>query len=149
MKQYIYVYKRSRLSRYFLCKRLKKKGYTFRNNMSKEHIFANPLGKYAFCMCSKIASDDKISSWASSNCLSRSYLIFFLRISLDLYVKNSDRFIQHVVYSHREGLRWYFISTETKKRFMISLYPIDILLLFNGLYLLIPPLKKSHINNFY
>ena len=38
-------------------------------------------------------------------------------------------FIQHVVYSHREGLRWYFKSTERKGTFVISLYPWDIRLL--------------------
>lgn len=35
-------------------------------------------------------------------------------------------FIQHVVYSHRKGLRWYFKSTERKGTFVISLYPWDI-----------------------
>ena len=54
-------------------------------------------------------------------------------------------FIQHVVYSHREGLRWYFKSTERKGTFVISLYPWDIRLLKYGLYLLIPPLKETHI----
>ena len=44
-------------------------------------------------------------------------------------------FIQHVVYSHREGLRWYFKSTERKGTFVISLYPWDIRLLKYGLYL--------------
>lgn len=41
-------------------------------------------------------------------------------------------FIQHVVYSHREGLRWYFKSTERKDTFVISLYPWDIRLLKYG-----------------
>lgn len=55
-------------------------------------------------------------------------------------------FIQHVVYSHREGLRWYFKSTERKDTsFVISLYPWDIRLLKYGFYLLIPPLKETHI----
>ena len=54
-------------------------------------------------------------------------------------------FIQHVVYSHREGLRWYFKSTERKDTFVISLYPWDIRLLKYGFYLLILPLKETHI----
>lgn len=54
-------------------------------------------------------------------------------------------FIQHVVYSHREGLRWYFKSTERKDTFVISLYPWDIRLLKYGFYLLIPPLKETHM----
>lgn len=54
-------------------------------------------------------------------------------------------FIRHVVFSHRKGLRWYFKSTDLKGMFVISLYPWDIRLLKYGLYLLIPPLKKSHI----
>ncbi len=53
--------------------------------------------------------------------------------------------IRHVVYSHRKGLRWYFKSTELKGMFVISLYPWDIRLLKYGLYLLIPPLKQTHI----
>lgn len=65
--------------------------------------------------------------------------IFFLCLKI---MKN---FIQHVVYSHREGLRWYFKSTEHKGTFVISLYPWDIRLLKYGLYLLIPPLKETHI----
>lgn len=51
-------------------------------------------------------------------------------------------FIQHVVYSHREGLRWYFKSTERKDTFVISLYPWDIRLLKYGFYLLIPPRSR-------
>ena len=43
-------------------------------------------------------------------------------------------FIQHVVYSHREGLRWYFKSTERKGTFVISLYPWDIRLLIWTLF---------------
>lgn len=54
-------------------------------------------------------------------------------------------FVRHVVYSHREGLRWYFKSTELKGMFIISLYPSDIRLLNKGLYLLLPPFKKEHI----
>lgn len=54
-------------------------------------------------------------------------------------------FIQHVVYSHRERLRWYFKSTERKDTFVISLYPWDIRLLNKGLCLLLPPFKKEHI----
>lgn len=54
-------------------------------------------------------------------------------------------FIQHVVYSHRKELRWYFKSTERKGTFVISLYPWDTRLLKYGLYLLIPPLKETHI----
>lgn len=56
-----------------------------------------------------------------------------------------ENFIRHVVFSHRKSLRWYFKSTELKGMFVISLYPWDIRLLKYGLYLLIPPLKKSHI----
>lgn len=61
--------------------------------------------------------------------------------------------IKHVVYSHRDGLRWYFIDTERPNigpSYFISLNPKDIkYLLIGGLYLLLPPLKKSHIKGYW
>ena len=39
----------------------------------------------------------------------------------------------------------YFKSTERKDTFVISLYPWDIRPLKYGFYLLIPPLKETHI----
>lgn len=60
--------------------------------------------------------------------------------------------VKHVVFSRYEKLRWWFIDTkhpEQGERYFISLRFSDIKYLFlNGLYLLIPPFKKSHIKNF-
>ena len=57
--------------------------------------------------------------------------------------------IRHVVYSHREGLRWYFIDTMKPNEgpsYFLSLNPKDIkYLIYGGIYFLIPPLKKTHI----
>ena len=55
--------------------------------------------------------------------------------------------IKHVVYSHRDGLRWWFIDTQTQKlTYFLSLYPSDIkYLIFGGIYFLIPPFNKKHI----
>ena len=56
--------------------------------------------------------------------------------------------LRHVVYSHREGLRWYFIDTQRPEKgayLFLSLNPLDIKYLFGGVHLLFPPLKKSHI----
>lgn len=54
--------------------------------------------------------------------------------------------IKHVVYSHREGLRWYFVDTQTKKMYFLSLDPRDIkYLIFGGIHILIPPLTIKHI----
>lgn len=50
-----------------------------------------------------------------------------------------------VVFDKREGLRFFFISTLDKKRYFLSLNIKDIIYLFYGIYVLIPPLKKSHI----
>lgn len=60
-------------------------------------------------------------------------------------LKPREKRIQHVVFSHREGLRWYFRSTLTSKIFLISLNIFDIPLLLNGIYLLVPPLTVNHI----
>ena len=61
--------------------------------------------------------------------------------------------IKHVVYSHRDGLRWYFIDTERPHigpSYFISLNPKDIKYLFiNGLYLLLPPFRKTHIKGYW
>lgn len=60
--------------------------------------------------------------------------------------------IKHVVFSRYEKLRWWFIDTEHPEegeKYLISLRLSDFkYLLINGLYLLIPPLKKCHIKNF-
>lgn len=55
--------------------------------------------------------------------------------------------VRHVVYSHREGLRWYFIDTQNPEKglYFLSLNPLDIKFLFNGIYILCPPMKKNHI----
>lgn len=58
--------------------------------------------------------------------------------------------IRHVVYSHREGLRWYFIDTKKPEEgpsYFLSLDPRDIkFLIYGGIYFLFPPFNKSHIN---
>ena len=58
--------------------------------------------------------------------------------------------IRHVVYSHREGFRWYFIDTKNPEKgpiYFLSLDPRDIVyLIYGGIYLLIPPFNKNHIN---
>lgn len=56
-----------------------------------------------------------------------------------------SKFIQHVVYTHRDKLRWYFISTENKKIYFISLNIKDIKYLFNGIHLLVPPFSIKHL----
>ncbi len=56
--------------------------------------------------------------------------------------------INRVVYSHREGLRWYFIDTQNPEKgahLFLSLNPLDIKYLFNGIHILCPPMKKEHI----
>ena len=58
--------------------------------------------------------------------------------------------VRHVVFTKREGLRFFFMDTQYPERgdkqFMISFYPKDIVYLFyGGLFLLLPPFKKSHI----
>lgn len=58
--------------------------------------------------------------------------------------------LKHVVYSHREGLRWYFIDTKNPEKgpiYFLSLDPRDIkFLIYGGIYFLFPPFNKSHIN---
>lgn len=53
--------------------------------------------------------------------------------------------IRHVVYDRREGLRWYFVDTQTKKQYFLSLNPVDIKYLIYGVNILIPPFSKNHI----
>lgn len=53
--------------------------------------------------------------------------------------------IRHVVYDHREGLRWYFVDTQTKILYFLSLNPMDIKYLLYGVNILVPPLSKNHI----
>ena len=56
--------------------------------------------------------------------------------------------IKRVVYSHREGLRWYFIDTQNHEKgayLFLSLNPLDIKYLLNGIHILCPPMKKEHI----
>lgn len=53
--------------------------------------------------------------------------------------------IRHVVYSHREGLRWYFIDTQTKRQYFLSLNPKDSTYLLYGINILLPPFSKNHI----
>lgn len=53
--------------------------------------------------------------------------------------------IRHVVYDRREGLRWYFVDTQTKRQYFLSLNPMDIRYLLYGVNILIPPFSKNHI----
>ena len=53
--------------------------------------------------------------------------------------------IRHVVYDRREGLRWYFVDTLTKKQYFLSLNPADIKYLLYGVNVLMPPFSKNHI----
>jgi hypothetical protein len=53
--------------------------------------------------------------------------------------------IRHVVYSHYDKLRWYFIDTYTRKYYFLSLNIKDIKYLLYGINILIPPLTKNHI----
>jgi hypothetical protein len=57
--------------------------------------------------------------------------------------------IRNVVYSHREGLRWYFIDTTKPEKgvsYFLSLDPRDIkYLILGGIHLLLPPLSVKHI----
>jgi hypothetical protein len=53
--------------------------------------------------------------------------------------------IRHVVYDRREGLRWYFVDTQTKNQYFLSLNPMDIKYLLYGVNILVPPLSKNHI----
>lgn len=54
--------------------------------------------------------------------------------------------IRHVVYSHRDGLRWYFMDTYTKNMYFLSLNPLDIkYLILGGIHILIPPISVKHI----
>lgn len=53
--------------------------------------------------------------------------------------------IKHVVFSHYEKLRWYFIDTKDKKLYFISLNIKDIKYLIYGINILIPPFNKNHI----
>ena len=56
--------------------------------------------------------------------------------------------IKHVVFSHYEKLRWYFIDTrnpESNTYYFLSLNPFDIKYLFNGIHILLPPFTKKHI----
>ena len=58
-----------------------------------------------------------------------------------------EKFIQikHVVFSHYENLRWYFIETKTKRMYFLSINPLDIKYLINGIFILVPPFSKKHI----
>lgn len=57
--------------------------------------------------------------------------------------------IRHVVYSHREGLRLWFIDTKQPEKgatLFLSLNPLDIkYLILGGIHILIPPFSKKHI----
>ena len=56
--------------------------------------------------------------------------------------------LRHVVYSHRKGLRWYFIDTQRPEKgayLFLSLNIFDIKHLKCGIYFLCPPLTKNHI----
>ena len=57
--------------------------------------------------------------------------------------------LRHVVYSHREGLRWYFVDTQRPEKgayLFLSLNPLDIkYLIYGGIHFLCPPLTTNHI----
>lgn len=53
--------------------------------------------------------------------------------------------IKHVVFSHYEKLRWYFIDTKTKRMYFLSINPLDIKYLISGIFILVPPFSKQHI----
>lgn len=53
--------------------------------------------------------------------------------------------IRHVVYSHRDGLRWYFVDTMTQRKYLLSLNLSDIKYLKYGVNILVPPFSKNHI----
>ena len=56
--------------------------------------------------------------------------------------------LRHVVFSHRKGLRWYFIDTQRPEKgayLFLSLNIFDIKYLFNGIHILCLPMKKEHI----
>ena len=57
--------------------------------------------------------------------------------------------LRHAVYSHREGLRWYFLDTQRPEKgayLFLSLNPLDIkYLIYEGIHFLCPPLTKNHI----
>lgn len=56
---------------------------------------------------------------------------------------------KHVVYSHRDKLRWYFIDTQDHEYYFLSLNPLDIKYLFYGIFILIPPFCKKHIKGYW
>lgn len=59
--------------------------------------------------------------------------------------------LRYVVYSHRKGLRWYFIDTQRPEKgayLFLSLNPLDIKYLRYGVHFLCPPLTKNHIKNY-
>ena len=76
MTPYVYI-RANKFSKWFLLKYLKRKGYTFRNNMTQEHIFINPYGKYVFCMCEQIINIPQVQSWAEINTKSKQILYSF------------------------------------------------------------------------
>lgn len=53
--------------------------------------------------------------------------------------------IRHVVFNHYEKLRWYFVDTKTHKLYFLSINPLDIKYLQNGINILIPPLSRNQI----
>ena len=57
--------------------------------------------------------------------------------------------LRYTVYSHREGLRLYFLDTQRPEKgayLFLSLNPLDIkYLIYGGIHFLCPPLTKNHI----
>lgn len=66
MTPYIHI-RVNKFSKRFLLRYFKKKGYTFRNNMTQEHIFIHPYGRYAFCMCEKVIVYKQVWAWIVLN----------------------------------------------------------------------------------
>ena len=53
--------------------------------------------------------------------------------------------IRHVVFSHYEKFRWYFVDTLTKRIYFLSINPLDLKYLFYGINILLPPFSVKHI----
>lgn len=121
-----HFYKRNFITKWLLLRHYKRLNYKFLNSDKYCHyIIVNDQNHTVLFVNNKIMSQTSIKHSVS------------------------NKFVQHVVFVIRKGLRWYFISTETGKYYMISLYPTDIKYLFTGIYFLIPPFKASHITKLY
>ena len=67
MIPYIYVQAKNKFHKWIILRYLRRKGYTFRNNMSQKHIFIYPYGRYAFCMCEEVIAYEQVWTWVVLN----------------------------------------------------------------------------------